>query len=181
MVFDSLYDLPVIGGGQRHVTEHLRRMRSYGSLAVVTVVALLSGACSSLEVIVSETEFEVIEDVVFEEGLAIDLELMTRLESGVYIQDVVVGEGSEIGATSTAEATFTGWLRTGLIFDQGQLEFTMGQQEVVLGLEHGMLGMRVGGTRLIIIPPALGYGSAISGSIPPGSILVVEVELLAVT
>ncbi len=150
------------------------------SLVVLLVAALSSSACSSLEVILPETEFEVIEDVVFEESLGIDLEQMTRLESGVYIQDVEVGTGDELGPSITAEIVFSGWLRTGVLFDQDQFTFTMGQQEVVPGLELGMMGMKVGGVRLIIVPPALGYGSALFGGIPAGSILVIEVELLAV-
>lgn len=155
-------------------------MMSCMKSATVFVAAVAMSACGSVEVIVSQNDFEVIEDVIFEEGLGIDLEQMTRLESGVYIQDVAVGEGTELGAASTAEITFSGWLRTGVLFDQGQFEFTMGQQKVVQGLELGMVGMKVGGVRLIIVPPALGYGSALFGGIPAGSILVIEVELLAV-
>ena len=145
------------------------------------VAALAVSGCSSLEITVTESESEVIEEVVFADGLGIDLEQMIRLESGVYILDDVVGDGPEIGESSIAAITFIGWLRTGVVFDQNQFSFTMGQREVVPGLEHGVLGMRVGGTRLIIIPPELGYGSAISGGIPPGSILVIQVELIAVT
>ena len=38
--------------------------------------------------------------------------------------------------------------------------------------------MKVGGRRQLIIPPALGYGTAGSGSIPGNSILVFTVDVL---
>jgi FKBP-type peptidyl-prolyl cis-trans isomerase len=40
-----------------------------------------------------------------------------------------------------------------------------------------MYGMKAGGTRLLIIPPAVGYGSQGKGLVPPDAVLVFEVRL----
>jgi FKBP-type peptidyl-prolyl cis-trans isomerase len=149
------------------------------------ILLMAAGACSSLEVTVPEVEFEVIEDVTFDPSLGIDLNIMTRLPSGVYILDVAVGEGAELeaGAVGTrAEVDYQGWLVNGQLFDTGRIEFQVGLQDVIPGFEMGVVGMKVGGTRRMVIPPELAYGA--STNVPPelrGAILIFEVDLVSLS
>ncbi len=107
--------------------------------------------------------------------------------------DIKPGNGDEATTGKRISVHYTGWLYEeaaanyrGLKFDSSldrnkPLEFLLGDGQVIAGWEHGMQGMKVGGKRILIIPPALAYGkSGIGGVIPPNSQLVFEVELMGV-
>jgi peptidylprolyl isomerase len=99
--------------------------------------------------------------------------------------DLVVGTGATATATSTVEVQYVGTsYTTGKVFDsswsRGQ-PATFALTGVVPGFAQGIEGMKVGGRRVIVIPPALGYG--VNGSPPvikPNETLVFVVDLLAV-
>ena len=59
--------------------------------------------------------------------------------------------------------------------------FTLGDNKVIAGWEEGILGMCVGGRRQILIPPHLGYGYNDMDSIPAGSFLLFDCELLGIS
>lgn len=101
--------------------------------------------------------------------------------------EVKAGTGAELKSGTKAAAVYKGWLTDGTMFDQSRtgtdgkiqaFSFTMGAGQVIPGWEQAMAGMKVGGTRLLIVPPAVGYGSQGQGSIPPNSVLVFLVQLV---
>jgi FKBP-type peptidyl-prolyl cis-trans isomerase len=108
--------------------------------------------------------------------------------------DVTPGTGAEARAGQTVRVHYTGWLyNTGAADHKGQefdsskdrsdpFEFRLGAGEVIQGWDEGVIGMKVGGTRMLTIPPGMGYGSqgAGDGVIPPNATLLFEVELLDV-
>jgi FKBP-type peptidyl-prolyl cis-trans isomerase FkpA len=112
-----------------------------------------------------------------------------KSNTAALFADIQKGTGDELTINKKAAVVYKGWLTNGQLFDQsradsnGQLQpfgFTLGAHQVITGWEQGMAGMKVGGTRLLIIPPSVGYGAAGQGSIPPNSVLVFQVQLLAV-
>lgn len=103
----------------------------------------------------------------------------------VVVQDVTVGTGAEATPGMKLEVNYIGKLQNGTVFDQssshgGPLPFTLGASGTIAGWSQGIQGMKEGGTRIIIIPPSLGYGAQAIGPIPPNSTLIFQVELVKV-
>ncbi len=112
--------------------------------------------------------------------------LPQELPTTLTIGDKVVGTGAEAVAGKTITVHYLGMLPDGTVFDgskkRGQpFTFTLGAGQVIAGWDQGFAGMKVGGTRQLIIPPDMGYGSqGAGGVIPPNATLIFEVELLEV-
>ncbi len=102
----------------------------------------------------------------------------------LVMQDETVGTGAEAQAGNTVEVQYTGKFENGTVFDtsvgKAPISFVLGVGQVIPGWDQGIVGMKVGGKRLLIIPPGLAYGSADYGPIPANSTLLFEVELVSV-
>ena len=115
---------------------------------------------------------------------------MTVTPSGLRYQDVKVGRGVTPQPGQTVQVLYTGWLWTngkiGRKFDSSlsrrhPFEFPLGEEAVIAGWDEGLSSMKVGGTRLLLIPPNLAYGDqGAAGVIPPGATLLFEVHLVGV-
>ncbi|HZS60101.1 MAG TPA: FKBP-type peptidyl-prolyl cis-trans isomerase [Gemmatimonadaceae bacterium] len=121
----------------------------------------------------------------FAPQLGVDVATMTKTPSGLAYKDTKVGDGPVAKPGQMASVHYTGWLPDGTKFDSSRdagqpFGFTIGQGQVIKGWDEGVAGMKVGGRRLLVIPPDLGYGASGSGPIPPNSTLVFDVELLGV-
>jgi FKBP-type peptidyl-prolyl cis-trans isomerase len=107
------------------------------------------------------------------------------------VKDLVVGKGAAATPTSTVTVQYVGALYSdGTIFDSSWnrgMPANFPLTGVVPGFTQGIGGttgiapMKVGGRRVVIIPPALGYGGQQNGSIPPNSTLVFVIDLLKLT
>jgi FKBP-type peptidyl-prolyl cis-trans isomerase FkpA len=118
---------------------------------------------------------------------------MPTTASGLQYDDTTPGAGEEARAGQRVRVHYTGWLHDPSAADQrgrkfdsskdrGQpFQFNLGAGEVIRGWDEGVAGMKVGGTRVLTIPAALGYGArGAGGVIPPNATLVFEVDLLGV-
>lgn len=109
-----------------------------------------------------------------------------RIECGVIVRDIVVGAGSTVKPGRKVSINYEGSLASdGTVFDKNKskanpFSFRPGTGEVIKGLDKGMEGMKIGGERIITIPPAMGYGKKSSAEIPKNSTLVFTVKLLSV-
>jgi FKBP-type peptidyl-prolyl cis-trans isomerase FkpA len=118
---------------------------------------------------------------------------MTITPSGLQYEDTISGSGETASAGHHVTVHYTGWLHDagapqgrGQKFDSSKdrgdpFDFPLGDGRVIRGWDEGVQGMQVGGTRVLLIPPELGYGArGAGGVIPPNATLVFEVELLGV-
>lgn len=111
------------------------------------------------------------------------------------LQRIDQQEGSGTVAVAGMDVTvhYTGWNydekaadQRGEKFDSSRdrgepFTFLLGAGRVIRGWDEGVAGMRVGGRRVLMIPPEYGYGrKGAGGKIPPNGSLVFEVELLDV-
>ena len=125
-------------------------------------------------------------DDTFAPELGVDLDAMTETPSGLFYQDLVVGEGDAAAPGHGIVSLYTGWFTNGVAFGttdgQDPFLFILGMGAVIRGWDEGIVGMREGGIRLLVIPPHLAYGAAGSPPrIPPNATVVYRVELVSTT
>jgi FKBP-type peptidyl-prolyl cis-trans isomerase len=109
----------------------------------------------------------------------------------IQVQDTAVGTGDMAVAGKTVTVNYTGYFTDGTVFDtsvgKAPFTFTLGSGMVIKGWDIGVEGMKVGGKRILMIPPEYAYGSNVITNpqtgkviIPASSTLIFEVELLGV-
>jgi peptidylprolyl isomerase len=110
----------------------------------------------------------------------------TETETGLKYYDMETGAGQTPVVGDRVLMEFAAWLDDGTFLgssDQsgGPLVATLGIGQLFPGWEEGVLSMQEGGTRQLVIPPALGYGEQGAGNIvPPNATLIWQVTLLNV-
>ena len=109
------------------------------------------------------------------------------LDTGLRYIETELGTGATVVSCRGAAVSVVGTLLDETRFQAPLgITFTPGLGQLIPGVDRGVIGIRVGGTRRLIIPPALGYrdqpqtdntGKVI---IPANSTIVFDVEALAV-
>lgn len=117
-----------------------------------------------------------------------------KTKDGLEYIDIVTGTGRAAKAGNTVNVEYTGWLAsTCTKFDssydnKGQtIAVTpLGKAQIIQGWNEGLIGMKVGGTRRLLIPSALGFGSQGQTNsqgqtvIPPNATLVFDVTVVSI-
>jgi peptidylprolyl isomerase len=105
----------------------------------------------------------------------------------LVVKDLKEGTGPPVQAGQTATVqyvgvNFDGGKQFDASWDRGEpFSFAVGGGQVIPGWDQGVQGMKVGGRRLLVIPPDLGYGP--DGQPPvikPNETLVFVIDLLAI-
>jgi peptidylprolyl isomerase len=99
-------------------------------------------------------------------------------------KDIIVGTGAEVLPTSTLTVHY--YLMTwsnGKVIESSWVgqPATFPLAQVVEGWQKGLPGAKVGGRRLLVLPPAMGYGAAGAGPIGPNETLIFVVDIIGVS
>ena len=102
----------------------------------------------------------------------------------LIVEDVIVGSGAEVVATSTLTLHYTlmNW-SDGSILESSWSSGTPSTFQLsglIQGWQLGLPGAKVGGRRLLVIPPALGYGP-MAGHPLEKDTLIFAVDIIAVS
>lgn len=109
----------------------------------------------------------------------------TTTDSGLQFYDIVVGSGDTPAAGDNVTVDYAIWLDDGSFLASsdmggGPVTFALGGGIMVFpGWDEGVSTMKVGGQRLLRIPPALALGESGAPGVPPNSTLLMEVTLMS--
>ena len=146
------------------------------SYLLLLLVTLVFPACKDDVPEISSTTFAA--------SLGVDLAAFTKTPTGLYYRDVTVGTGALVASGQTVAVHYAGALPNGTQFDANvapaaPFSFQLGAGTVIKGFDEGVAGMHVGGRRVLLVPPSLGYGAEAVGSIPKNSILWFDVQVVS--
>lgn len=126
--------------------------------------------------------------VTLKAGEAINLSEYTKMPSGVMYKTIKKGSGEKPVNGETLTVHYSGHLlidgkTVGMKFDSSldrnqPFNFKLGARMVIPGWELSLADMKVGETRIVILPSKLAYGSRATASIPADSTLLFEITLI---
>ena len=166
---------------------------SFGVIAGFSLLLLLNsifGNSSKQTAIASENSPNITQDTLMalninnREITQEEIDNAVTTESGLKYIDLKEGDGESPQKGQTVTVDYTGTLENGKKFDSSRdrkqpFSFKIGVGQVIKGWDEGVASMKVGGQRILIIPPELGYGSRGAGGVIPGNAtLIFDVELL---
>ena len=101
--------------------------------------------------------------------------------TGLYYVVQATGVGIQPLSESTVTVAYKGYLTDGTVFDESDSNgITFSLKNVIKGWQEGIPLFKEGGSGILLIPSALGYGSSAQGQIPANSVLIFEINLIDV-
>jgi len=103
-------------------------------------------------------------------------------ETGLYYIIDKEGTGKKPDENSNVQVKYKGYYLNGDVFDEtkGGEGATFPLRNLIPGFKEGMLNFKEGGSGTLFIPSKLGYGFFGRQPIPPGAVIIFDVELVKV-
>jgi FKBP-type peptidyl-prolyl cis-trans isomerase len=102
-------------------------------------------------------------------------------EEGLYYVIDAPGTGDPCFFNSEVKTTYKGYFTDGSVFDEGTID-NFFLTNAIKGWQLGIPKYKEGGKGMLLIPSAIGYGpsGSSSGSIPPNSVILFDIDLIKV-
>ena len=131
-------------------------------------------SCKKEEVDYTQIDEDIIKQYITDNNLT-----ATATGTGLYYVVDTPGNGAQPSSQSTVTVAYKGYLSNGSVFDESAssgISFSL--TSVIQGWQEGIPYFKEGGSGILLIPSALGYGSQATSGIPANSVLIFEVELI---
>jgi FKBP-type peptidyl-prolyl cis-trans isomerase FkpA len=150
-------------------------MKTISPFTCFLILILLNISCNK-----TEDYSQIDEDIIQNYILTNNLNAQSTA-SGLYYVIDNLGSGDTPTIYSDVTVAYKGYLTNGLVFDESSssgVTFALGN--VIQGWQQGIPFFNEGGSGILLIPSALGYGSEAVGSIPANSVLIFDISLIEV-
>lgn len=101
--------------------------------------------------------------------------------SGLYYVIDEPGTGVQPTSASNVTVAYKGYFTNGTVFDQSNAEgISFDLNRVIRGWTEGITYFKEGGSGVLLVPSRLAYGPDDYRTIPGGSVLIFDIELISV-
>ena len=150
-------------------------MKLVQSIALIGIL-LISFSCKKDNDDQAAIDDKIIKDYIAENSL--DAE---PTGTGLYVVINEEGSGFNPSQNSNVSVYYKGYFTDGQVFDEtGREPISFKLSQVIQGWQEGIPYFKPGGSGILLIPSALGYGSDDVGAIPANSVLIFDIDLVTV-
>ncbi len=144
---------------------------------MLTLVLSLFVSCSSDD----EKDYVTLNDQEITDYIAQNNLDAKKSTTGLYYVIDNEGAGAQPNSTSTVTVAYKGYFTNGSVFEESPAEgVSFNLQQVIPGWTEGITYFKEGGSGTLLIPSHLAYGNSGKGSIPGGTVLIFDINLISV-
>tara|TARA_R110000868_G_scaffold68720_3_gene203236 strand:- start:17462 stop:17917 length:456 start_codon:yes stop_codon:yes gene_type:complete len=104
-----------------------------------------------------------------------------KSDSGLYYVINDPGTGVQPTVASKVTVAYKGYFLDGSVFDESDAEgISFSLNGVIKGWTEGIAYFKEGGSGILLVPAHLGYGNSDFRTIPGGSVLIFDINLISV-
>jgi FKBP-type peptidyl-prolyl cis-trans isomerase FkpA len=145
-------------------------------LCILIILLVTFSSCKKEVVDYSQIDEDIITQYIADNNLT-----AIATGTGLYYVIDTPGSGVKPNSQSTVTVAYKGYLTNGSVFDESAnagISFSL--TGVIEGWQQGIPFFKEGGTGVLLIPSALGYGSQATSGIPANSVLLFDIRLIEV-